>query len=124
MAATTLLQDAPISRIDLLVCRNTLMYFNAEVQAKILARFHFAVNDGGYLFLGKAEMLFSHASLFLPLDLKRRFFVKVSKGALRDRLLMMAQSGPETQGQPIDKPFAPARSRVSAPVRSRRSSWT
>ena len=56
-----LIQDAPISRIDLLVCRNTLMYFNAETQARILDRFHFALDDGGYLFLGKAEMLLTHA---------------------------------------------------------------
>src|SRR5262245_32063081 len=48
--------DAPISRLDLLVCRNTLMYFNAETQAQILARFHFALGDRGYLFLGRAEM--------------------------------------------------------------------
>ena len=39
-----LVQDAPISRVDLLVCRNTLMYFNGETQARILARFHFALN--------------------------------------------------------------------------------
>ena len=50
-----LVQDAPISRIDLLACRNALMYFNAETQAKILKRFHFALNNGGILFLGKAE---------------------------------------------------------------------
>ena len=98
-----LLQDAPISRIDLLVCRNTLMYFNAEVQAKILSRFHYAVSDGGCLFLGKAEMLFSHSSLFLPLDLKRRVFVKVSKGGLRDRLMLMAQSHPDQMDATLDK---------------------
>jgi two-component system CheB/CheR fusion protein len=76
-----LVQDAPISRLDLLVCRNTLMYFNAETQAKILSRFHFALNgDGqrnGYLFLGRAEMLLTHSSLFSPLDLKFRVFAKV-----------------------------------------------
>ena len=76
-----LVQDAPISRLDLLVCRNTLMYFNAEAQAKILARFHFALNgDGrgnGYLFLGRAEMLLTHGHLFSPLDLKCRVFAKV-----------------------------------------------
>src|SRR5262249_20936123 len=51
-----LLQDAPISHLDLLVCRNTLMYFNAEAQGRILTRFHFALSDEGFLFLGKAEM--------------------------------------------------------------------
>src|SRR5687767_13705810 len=71
-----LVQDAPISRIDLLVCRNTLMYLNAETQSRILSRFHFALGDGGILFLGKAEMLLSHGSLFLPIDLKRRVFYK------------------------------------------------
>jgi two-component system, chemotaxis family, CheB/CheR fusion protein len=74
-----LVQDAPISRIDLLVCRNALMYFNAETQSRIISRFHFALADTGVLFLGKAEMLLSHAQLFLPLDLKRRTFVKVPR---------------------------------------------
>jgi two-component system CheB/CheR fusion protein len=69
-----LVQDAPISRIDLLTCRNTLMYFNAETQSRILKRFHFALADTGVLFLGKAEMLLSHPNLFTPIDLKRRVF--------------------------------------------------
>lgn len=90
-----LIQDAPISRIDLLICRNTLMYFNAETQARILARFHFALKDGGYLFLGKAEMLFSATNTFVPVDLRRRIFTKVHKGNLRERLLLMAQAGHE-----------------------------
>ncbi len=100
-----LLQDAPISRIDLLVCRNTVMYFNAEVQTGILSRFHFAIRDGGFLFLGKAEMIFSHTSLFLPLDLRRRVFVKIAKPSLRDQLLLMTQSGIETAALPIDNPL-------------------
>jgi two-component system CheB/CheR fusion protein len=74
-----LVQDAPISRVDLLTCRNTLMYFNAETQAKILNRFHFALAEGGVLFLGKAEMLLSYGSLFTPLDLKRRVFRRVPR---------------------------------------------
>jgi two-component system, chemotaxis family, CheB/CheR fusion protein len=87
-----LLQDAPISRLDLLVSRNTLMYFNSETQGRILARFHFALNDHGYLFLGKAEMLLMHSSLFTPIDLKNRIFSKVSSVNIRDRLLVMANT--------------------------------
>ena len=64
-----LFEDAPISRLDLLVCRNTLMYFNSEAQARIVARFHFALNDQGYLFLGKAEMLLVHAKLDIVYEL-------------------------------------------------------
>ncbi len=88
-----LTHDAPISRLDLLVCRNTLMYFNSETQARILARFHFALNDTGYLFVGKAEMLLTHANLFNPANLKHRIFGKVPRISLRDRLLIMAESG-------------------------------
>ncbi|MDH6099686.1 PAS domain S-box protein [Anabaenopsis sp. FSS-46] len=87
-----LLQDAPISRLDMLVCRNTLMYFNSETQSRIMARFHFALNDGGYLFLGKAEMLLVHSNLFNPLELKDRIFSKVLVANIRDRLLGMANT--------------------------------
>src|SRR4051812_46050879 len=48
-----LLQDAPISRIDLLLCRNTLMYFNAEAQRRILSRFSFSLNPDRFLVLGR-----------------------------------------------------------------------
>jgi two-component system CheB/CheR fusion protein len=90
-----LIQDAPISRIDLLVCRNTIMYFNAETQSRILARFHFALGDKGFLFLGKAEMLLTHANTYTPVDLKLRIFRKVPQVNMRDRLLIMAQTGSE-----------------------------
>ena len=88
-----LMQDAPISRLDLLICRNTLMYFTAETQGRVLARFHYAVNDDGYLFLGRAEMLLTHGALFAPVDLKKRIFSKVARLQLRERLLLLAQSG-------------------------------
>lgn len=74
-----LINDAPISRLDLLSCRNALMYFDREVQSRILARFHFALRDGGYLFLGRAEMMHSHASLFPPVSLGARIFTKSAR---------------------------------------------
>jgi two-component system, chemotaxis family, CheB/CheR fusion protein len=85
-----LVQDAPISRIDMLVCRNTLMYFTAETQAHILRRLHFGLEDDGYLLLGKSEMLITHTDLFAPVELKRRVFRKVIKPTLRDRVRVMA----------------------------------
>jgi two-component system, chemotaxis family, CheB/CheR fusion protein len=85
-----LVQDAAISRVDLLICRNALMYFNGETQAKILARFHFALNRDGYLFLGKAETLLTHGSSFRPVDLKRRVFQRAPNANLRDRLLAIS----------------------------------
>jgi len=88
-----LTQDAPISRLDLLICRNTLIYFTSEAQGRILARFHYALDDEGYLFLGRAEMLLSHAGLFTPVDVKERIFTKVARLQLRERLMLIAQSG-------------------------------
>lgn len=71
-----LVKDAPISRVDLLVCRNTLMYLNAETQRNVLSRLHFALAPQGTLFLGHAEMLLSHTDRFTPLNLKHRIFRK------------------------------------------------
>ena len=95
-----LVQDAPISRIDLLVCRNTLMYFNAATQAKILARFHFALSDTGFLFLGRAETLLAHSESFTPVDLKRRIFMKVQRTNYRNRLLAMAAKKDDSLPEP------------------------
>ncbi|MBC7968819.1 MAG: PAS domain S-box protein [Verrucomicrobia bacterium] len=87
-----LVQDAPISRLDLLVCRNTLMYFNAEAQSRILSRLHFALSDTGVIFLGKAEMLLTHTDLFTPINLSHRIFAKVPRLNPRDRFFGAAQT--------------------------------
>src|SRR4051794_33965885 len=71
-----LVQDPPISRIDLLVSRNTLMYFDTDTQQRILFSFHYALRDEGYLFLGKSEVLIARSPLFSAVDLKRRVFAK------------------------------------------------
>jgi two-component system, chemotaxis family, CheB/CheR fusion protein len=88
-----LIQDAPISRLDLLVCRNVLMYFNAETQGRILARFHFALTNAALLFLGKAEMLLTHTNLFSPMTLHHRVFTKAPSTEMHDHLLIMAEPG-------------------------------
>src|SRR4030095_10487969 len=69
------------------LCRNTLMYFNHEAQAKIVQRFHFALREGGFLVLGKAEMLLNFIGVFEPVDLKQRVFMKLRMDLGSDRLL-------------------------------------
>jgi two-component system CheB/CheR fusion protein len=98
-----LVQDAPISRLDLLVTRNTLMYLTVESQARILARLHYALNDDGFLFLGKAEMLLAHAGLFTPVELKHRIFTKIPKVSARERLLVLAQAGNREAANHLDR---------------------
>jgi two-component system, chemotaxis family, CheB/CheR fusion protein len=81
-----LVQDAPIARVNLLVCRNTLMYFTREAQAKVLGRFHFSLQNGGYLFMGRAELLLTHGDLFMPVELKYRVFSKTMNQTAREHL--------------------------------------
>jgi two-component system CheB/CheR fusion protein len=76
-----LVQDAPISRLDLLICRNTLMYFTAEAQDRILRHFHFALRDHGVLMLGKSEMMISRRDVFEAVDINRRIFRKLERPA-------------------------------------------
>jgi two-component system, chemotaxis family, CheB/CheR fusion protein len=69
--------DAPISRIDLLVCRNLLIYLESETQDVVLPRLHYALARDGYLFLGKAETQLARSALFNPVEMKHRIFTKV-----------------------------------------------
>lgn len=105
-----LVQDAPISHVDMLTCRNTLMYFNAETQGRILNRMHFALRPDGILFLGKAEMLLGHSAYFRPVELKRRFFTKVAAEP-RDRRLLPTAGG---NGSLADEAYESARLRQAA----------
>ena len=95
-----LIQDAPISRIDLLSCRNTLMYFNAEVQARVLTHLHFALRDSGCLLLGKADGLFTHTGLFTAVDLKRRIFSRVPRFGFRERGTPLLSASAEADRTP------------------------
>ncbi|HET8742894.1 MAG TPA: CheR family methyltransferase [Gaiella sp.] len=85
-----LIQDPPISRIDLLVVRNALMYFNPETQSRILSQLHFALRDSGFLFLGKSEVLLTRSNLFVPVELRHRIFAKKARGDGRERLVPAA----------------------------------
>ena len=95
-----LLKDPPISKLDLLICRNTLMYFNSASQKKIVANFHFALNDKGYLFLGKSELMLSHYKLFTPVDERYRIYSKLKNANSRDRLLILTQASYQEATKP------------------------
>ncbi len=79
--------DAPISRLDLLTCRNVLMYFVSETQRRVLNRFHYALADGGSLFLGKAETILAHSQLFETVSTPLRIFAQNPAIPLRNDIL-------------------------------------
>ena len=113
-----LVHDAPISRIDLLVCRNTLMYFTAETQARILRRFHFALDPQGYLMLGRSELLLTHPDLFSPLEIKQRVFRKVLGTPLRERVRPRERIQPAACWRPSRVTCARPSSMSPFPLRS------
>ncbi len=67
-----LISDPPFSRLDLISCRNLLIYLGPHLQKKLIPLFHYALRAGGYLLLGPSENITSHAELFRPVDAKHR----------------------------------------------------
>jgi two-component system, chemotaxis family, CheB/CheR fusion protein len=77
---SNLVQNAPISHVNLLLCRNLLIYFNSELQQQILARLYYALEPEGILFLGKAESQLANSPQFRRLNARWRIFQRVSPG--------------------------------------------
>jgi len=75
--AHNLTQAPPLSHIDLLLCRNVLIYFTSDLQERILARFHYALRENGDLFLGRSESLLARSRLFTARHLKWRVFQRL-----------------------------------------------
>ena len=71
-------QAPPLSHIDLLVCRNVLIYFTSELQERVLARFHYALREDGVLFLGRSESTLARSGLFASMHPKWRIFRRTS----------------------------------------------
>ena len=70
-----LLKDAPFSRLDLVTCRNLLIYFNQQAQERVMETFHFALNRSSYLFLGSSESIDGANDLYAPVNKEHRIFV-------------------------------------------------
>src|SRR5215475_6380739 len=77
-------QDAPISHVDLLLCRNVLIYFDSELQKQILARLHYALEPGGILFLGKSESQLTNSTQFRRLNARWRIFQRITPTTASD----------------------------------------
>jgi two-component system CheB/CheR fusion protein len=77
-APQDLIADPPFTRLDLLSCRNLLIYMSGELQRRLLPLFHYSLNPGGTLFLGSAESALGHPELFAPLDARSRIYRRLS----------------------------------------------
>ena len=73
-ATQNVIMDPPFTKLDILSCRNLLIYFGAELQKRLLPLFHYSLLPGGVLFLGSAESIGTFTELFAPLEAKARLF--------------------------------------------------
>ena len=104
-AKQNMLKDPPFSRLDLISCRNVLIYFQARVQKRLLPMFHYVLNPGGYLFLGKSESIGEFADLFEPLNKRWKVFRR--KGTLPSSQQGLQDYFPTTRYQPNMEAFKP-----------------
>src|SRR5699024_9600547 len=83
-APHNMLSDPPFGKLDMISCRNVLIYFQPVLQKGLFAIFHSALKSGGYLFLGKSETASEHASVFTPLSITEKIYVHKSDGKIDD----------------------------------------
>jgi two-component system CheB/CheR fusion protein len=79
-APQNVLMDPPFTKLDLVSCRNLLIYLTPELQKKLLPLFHYSLNPAGVLFLGNAESTGEFTNLFTPLDGKTRLYRRIETG--------------------------------------------
>ncbi len=92
LAPQNLISDPPFSNLDLICCRNLLIYLNADVQSVILERFHFALNEGGYLFQGSSESLAGHDDLFDAVSPAHRIYRKTGQNLSTTQIVPLVAS--------------------------------
>ena len=112
------IKDPPFSKLDVLSCRNLMIYLSAEPQRKLIPLFHYALNPGGVLFLGTSEGVGDQAELFTPLDRKAKLFRRQddAQGLHRAALSRLLPSAP-TFGVAPSRDTARPRASVKLPLR-------
>jgi two-component system CheB/CheR fusion protein len=88
--------DPPFAKLDLISCRNLLIYFDAELQRQVIPMLHHCLNKGGYLFLGQSETISGFQDHFAPVDKDHRIFVKTGESR---RLVYPLAAGQEVEGK-------------------------
>jgi two-component system CheB/CheR fusion protein len=92
-APHNVLRDPPFSKIDLISCRNLLIYLNREAQERVMQIFHFALRPNGYLFLGASESAENLPELYTPVEKKHRIYKRRAVATLPKFLPEMPVSG-------------------------------
>ena len=97
-ATQNIIMHPPFTKLDILVCRNLLIYLSPELQKKLLPLFHYSLNPGGVLFLGSSEAISTFTDLFASLDIKSRLFQRRESLVSADQLAFPASFVPAHPG--------------------------
>ncbi len=106
-----LIRDPPFSRLDLISCRNLLIYLGSHLQQKLIPLFHYAIRPGGYLFLGPSESTASHRELFQPVDVKHRISQRLAT-TVRSPALPARHEAQRGGHRPVSSPPGAAQSDI------------
>jgi two-component system CheB/CheR fusion protein len=99
-----LMQDPPFINLDLVSCRNVLIYFKRRLQERLIPVFHYSLNPGGYLVLGKSENVGKCTNLFKPFAERSKVFVKIGEGETLPAILQQQHVAHERVGIPQTQP--------------------
>ncbi len=77
-AVQNLCTDPPFGHLDLITCRNVMIYLSTDLQKRIIPTFHYALRSRGVLLLGSSETIHGYSDLFTPLDRKNKFYAKLA----------------------------------------------
>ncbi|MES1166822.1 MAG: protein-glutamate O-methyltransferase CheR, partial [Pseudomonadota bacterium] len=115
-ARHNLISDPPFSRMDLISCRNVMIYLEPGLQKKVLPAFHYALKPEGYLFLGASESIGAFANLFAPVDKKQKIFAKKAAATLAFQLPLWGERSSHPLPNPaLRTPPKPGGSRGQVP---------
>ena len=102
----SLIKDPPFSKLDLISCRNVLIYLNSDLQHRVIQTFHYALKPDGYLFLGPSESATREANLFAVVDKKHRILQRRDIGATQPNIPSTRSVSAPIERNAIQPPLA------------------
>ena len=131
-ATQNIVMDPPFTKLDILSCRNLLIYLAPELQKKLVPLFHYSLNPGGILFLGSAETVGTYTDLFSPLDGKSRLYRRLDSALRAEPVEFpssfvsppVGSSGARPEGETRRSTSSRSRTRCSCSGIPRRRCWS
>ncbi len=113
-APQNLISDPPFTKLDLITCRNLLIYLNADLQRQIVPLFHYALRPSGLLMLGSSETIGGFSDLFTPMDSKWKIYERKHTTTTAPTLVEPSASVADTESEPAARATIVDRTRIKS----------